>query len=100
MTAIQVGQCLRQLLEGRLEVILEAAFGYVWSVSFGRDCFIVIARALFQPLHLLFTDFAAKNQAPSWEHWFGTDDLGRDVFTRVLYGARISLLVGVSAALY
>ena len=32
-------------------------------------------------------------------HWFGTDDLGRDVLTRVLYGARISLLIGTSAAL-
>lgn len=32
---------------------------------------------------------------PSWEHWCGTDDLGRDIFTRILYGGRVSLLVGV-----
>lgn len=34
---------------------------------------------------------------PSWDHWFGTDELGRDVLTRVLYGARISLKVGFVA---
>jgi len=35
---------------------------------------------------------------PSLKHWFGTDDLGRDVLSRVIYGARISLLVGFVAA--
>ncbi len=36
-------------------------------------------------------------EPPSWRHWMGTDRLGRDVFTRVLYGAQISLLVGFVA---
>lgn len=45
------------------------------------------------------TQLAQKNLAPSLEHWFGTDDLGRDVFTRVWYGARISLFIGITAAL-
>ena len=38
-------------------------------------------------------------QAPSAEHWFGTDDMGRDIFARVCYGARYSLAVGIIAVL-
>ena len=35
--------------------------------------------------------------SPSSKHWFGTDDLGRDIFSRILYGARLSLIVGFSS---
>ncbi len=40
-----------------------------------------------------------KNQPPSATFWFGSDELGRDIFTRIWYGGRISLFVGISAAL-
>lgn len=43
-------------------------------------------------------DISKRLLSPSWEHWMGTDDLGRDVFTRMAYGARISLGVGLAAA--
>lgn len=43
-------------------------------------------------------DLGAIRQAPSWDHWMGTDDLGRDLFTRILYGGRVSILIGVLAA--
>lgn len=39
-----------------------------------------------------------KNLPPSRLHWFGTDDLGRDLFTRLAYGARVSLTIGIAAA--
>ena len=43
-------------------------------------------------------DLVHLRQAPSAAHWFGTDDLGRDVLARVLYGARVSLSVGLLSA--
>jgi peptide/nickel transport system permease protein len=41
-------------------------------------------------------DLPSRLQPPSVAHWFGTDELGRDIFSRVIYGARISMLVGGS----
>jgi oligopeptide transport system permease protein len=38
-------------------------------------------------------------EAPSWTHWLGTDSLGRDLLTRILYGARVSMAVGIGTAM-
>lgn len=58
-----------------------------------------IAAAVFAPWIAPFNpykgDFLATWQTPNSIHWFGTDDLGRDVFSRIIYGARISISVGV-----
>jgi oligopeptide transport system permease protein len=51
--------------------------------------------------HVSYSDqnLMQTNQPPDAEHWFGTDSLGRDLFIRVLYGARISLAIGIVASL-
>src|SRR5256885_12937096 len=58
--------------------------------------FVVLA--LFAPLVVPFdpiaTSWSAVRKAPSAQHWFGTDDLGRDIFARVIFGARASLMAG------
>lgn len=54
---------------------------------------------LFSPYDHYTNDLANANQPPSADHWFGTDDLGRDMFVRTWKGAQISLFVGVMAAL-
>src|SRR3954468_17388913 len=54
--------------------------------------------ALFAPLVVPYdpiaTSWSLVRKAPSAQHWFGTDDLGRDIFARVIYGARASLMAG------
>jgi peptide/nickel transport system permease protein len=42
-------------------------------------------------------NIAERLQAPSMNHWFGTDELGRDILARIVYGARVSLVIGISA---
>jgi peptide/nickel transport system permease protein len=44
-------------------------------------------------------DLANRREGPTLTHWFGTDDLGRDVFSRVLYGGRVSIAIGLLSAL-
>ena len=71
---------------------------------FGLIMIVIISLfAIFGPMLCPYeydqADFLSIAQWPSKAHWFGTDALGRDLFVRVLYGARISLSIGVVAAL-
>ena len=71
----------------------------------GGVLLILVVMAIFAPL---ITPIGPDAQAflpqalafPSMEHWFGVDDLGRDFYTRVVYGARVSLTIGFSAAAF
>ncbi len=53
---------------------------------------------LLSPFGMNETNLQVRLQAPSWEHWMGTDHLGRDVLSRVLIGAQLSMVVGFLAA--
>ncbi|MBK1658257.1 ABC transporter permease [Paracraurococcus ruber] len=84
-------RAIRRFLRHRL-----AVFGLVVIVLF------VLAAAcapLLAPADPLATSWSAIRKAPSAAHWFGTDENGRDVLSRVLYGARASLLAGVVSVL-
>ena len=60
---------------------------------------LAIAGPWLAPYTYADQDLTAANAWPSAAHWFGTDSLGRDLFVRVLYGARISLSIGLVASL-
>jgi peptide/nickel transport system permease protein len=64
---------------------------------------LIILAALFAELITKYDpaqiDTSNRRQPPSGEHWFGTDQIGRDTFSRVIFGARVSLRVGIFATL-
>lgn len=64
---------------------------------------VIIASAILAPVLTSYDpdtyDIMAMLKGPSSEHLLGTDDLGRDTFTRLLYGGRVSLMVGLAAML-
>jgi len=84
-------QVLRKLLKNKL-----AMLGLVIIVA-------LVAMAIIGPNLVPYSysdqSLLMKNQELSAEHWFGTDELGRDMFARTWYGSRISLTIGVVAAL-
>lgn len=74
------------------------------ALLFGGIVFSILAlMAIFGPMLSNVDPYEMKVTerlaSPSSEHWFGTDEFGRDLFTRILYGARVSLMVGLSVAL-
>ncbi|MFM7009018.1 MAG: glutathione ABC transporter permease GsiD [Betaproteobacteria bacterium] len=83
-----VSEFLRKFAKQRLAVyagvfvifLIVAAIAAPWLVPFNPEDYF---------------DYDALNDGPSWKHWFGVDSLGRDIFSRVLMGARISLAAGL-----
>ena len=73
-----------------------AAFGLAVVVILAVGA---LAAPLISPYDPYKINLAMKAQAPSFAHWLGTDELGRDLLTRLVYGARVSLLIGIVPAL-
>ncbi|XWK65146.1 ABC transporter permease [Tunturiibacter empetritectus] len=70
-----------------------AAIGLALLVVFVACAVFAPWLAPWDPAQL---DLTGRLMSPSWTHWFGTDELGRDILSRTLFGARISLVVAVS----
>ncbi len=86
-TATTFGTVLRELRQNR-----------VAAVGLGITTFVLLAIAIgpsLSPYDPSMMDFTAILQPPSWAHPFGTNSFGMDVLTRVLYGARNSLLISI-----
>jgi peptide/nickel transport system permease protein len=73
-----------------------AAAGFVVIVTFVA---VAIFAPWIAPYDPIATSFSTVRKAPSALHWFGTDEIGRDVLSRIVFGARASLLAGVVSVL-
>ncbi len=80
-------RAFRKLIHNRM-----ASLGFATILFF---MLLAIFAPWVSPDDPLATSWGAIRKAPSLEHWFGTDELGRDVLSRVIWGARASLLAGV-----
>ncbi|OYX14245.1 MAG: ABC transporter permease [Rhizobiales bacterium 32-66-8] len=70
---------------------------WVGAVIFVLIVIVALAAPLLSPYDPLQQNILDRLEAPSADYWFGTDAYGRDVFSRLLYGARVSLVIGVTA---
>ena len=82
---------LRKLTSNKLAVIGTLLFVIICLVCFGAPLF-----TKYDPMAF---DLRAKQMAPTLEHILGTDQMGRDIWSRILYGGRISIIVGLGSAL-
>ncbi|QXD22592.1 ABC transporter permease subunit [Opitutia bacterium ISCC 51] len=86
------GDAWHRLKENRL-----AFFGMLFFTVVGLLCFLAPVISLITGLQYDEQNLQLGASAPSWSHWLGTDDLGRDLFIRILYGGRVSIGVGFAA---
>lgn len=87
--AARLRRMVRQFARNRL-----ALGSFVFLVLLGL---VAVLAPLIAPFHPAEQDYTLLNSGPTGDHWFGTDALGRDILTRMMFGARISLLSSVCA---
>ena len=95
--AAGAGRLPRRVTPGELAlrrfVRRRAALGGLLVVVF--LVLVAVSAPLIAPYDPIATSWTAIRKAPSWAHWMGTDENGRDVLSRVIFGTRASLLAGV-----
>ena len=79
---------------------------FVRAQPMGAVSFLVIVMMMFAgifpqvvaPYNPLDIDFSSILAAPSWDHWLGTDAYGRDIYSRIIYGSRTALIIGLASS--
>ncbi len=82
---------------GFLRALLASPTGMIGIFIVGFLCLVALAAPLLAPFDPLRMAAGPRLQSPSWDHWMGTDDFGRDVLSRIIYGAQLTLQIGAIA---
>lgn len=85
----------RGALSSLLRAVVRHRLATVGLTIIALMCLMAVFASLLAPYNPYDQDLYAVLSPPSAAHWLGTDNLGRDVLSRVIYGARVSLLVGI-----
>ncbi len=85
----ELAAVMQQLVKNKLAVI--------GLIIFSLEIIIAILAPIISPYKYDLMDMTVMQQGPSFQHWFGTDELGRDILSRVMYGSRYSLTLGLIA---
>ncbi len=93
----QVGSDARSLGRDAWERLCANRMARIGGGLFIGIALLCLIGPFFVPHSHETTQLAYGAQAPSWTHWFGTDELGRDILVRTLIGGRISIAVGFAA---
>ena len=90
----------RRLARGLRLFIRRSPLSAFWGCVAAAIFLAAVSAPLLAPYEPLKSDFRAMSKPPDERHYFGTDQIGRDVLSRVLYGSRASLTVAVGAVLF
>src|SRR5215470_16809914 len=99
LTVDYVPESQRSLLRRALMFCRRQPLGTFGMVLVVIMAIVGIGADWIAPYSPTANDFSAMTEAPSWAHWLGTDQFGRDQLSRIIYGARTALIVGFSCAI-
>ena len=94
------GVRLRRVRGGFGTFIRRSPFSAFWGCIAAAIIVMALAAPVLAPYEPLKSDFRAMSKPPNERHYFGTDQIGRDVLSRVIYGSRASLTVALGAVVF
>ena len=91
---------LRRMSDGLFSFLRRSPMTAFWALVVAAIVIVAVAAPAIAPHDPLKSNFRTMTKPPSEKNWFGTDQVGRDTFSRVIHGSRTSLMVAFAAVLF